>query len=663
MTTINFNYNSKDVIIQCDENDNIKKIFEKFCNKAGMNLDSIYFLYDGSSNIDTNLSVGQVANKEDKESKNMNILVRELNEIDEDPSIVQSSEVICPICGEKACVSFEDFKINIECRAGHKINNMLFSEFQKTQYIDISKIICEDCKLANKSTSFNNQFYRCLSCGKNLCALCKLKHDKNSHNVIDYELKNYKCHLHNKDFISFCKTCKIDICQFCENDHKKHNLIPFGKLVVIPEKLKTQAHEIQAKIDDFNKNIEEIIDIFKKIKECMKCYIKIVSFIVNSYDMKKINYETIENVKNLTESQDSYNYIVQELEELKKYETSTKAHKILDLYNKMCIKNKDYITLVYKVNKDDKTINLFSEEFVENNKDKCKMIIEGMERNLVIEFPLENLNIRYNKLEVKLKGINKIKNASWMFFKCSSLLSLPDLGKWNTINVVDMACMFSHFKSLALPGEISEWNTSNVTNMSNLFYNCEILSLPDISKWDTSKVKDMSYMFSECSSLIQLPDISKWNTNSLVDIEGIFNKCFSLETLPDISKWNTQNVKRMANLFKYCSSLLSLPDISNWETNKVTDMSYMFYECTNLTSIPDISNWNTSEVQNMSYMFYSCQSLKELPNINKWNIYKLQEKSKMFDECNDSLKIPSKFKTTIFNIFSKIKNIDFPLIK
>ena len=30
MTTINFNYNSKDVIIQCDENDNIKKIFEKF---------------------------------------------------------------------------------------------------------------------------------------------------------------------------------------------------------------------------------------------------------------------------------------------------------------------------------------------------------------------------------------------------------------------------------------------------------------------------------------------------------------------------------------------------------------------------------------------------------------------------------------------------------
>ena len=96
MTTINFNYNSKDVIIQCDENDNIKKIFEKFCNKTGSNLDSLYFLYDGNSNIDTNLSIIQVANKEDKIRKYMNILVKDIDDIDKDPSIVESNEVICP---------------------------------------------------------------------------------------------------------------------------------------------------------------------------------------------------------------------------------------------------------------------------------------------------------------------------------------------------------------------------------------------------------------------------------------------------------------------------------------------------------------------------------------------------------------------------------------
>ena len=36
-----------------------------------------------------------------------------------------------------------------------------------------------------------------------------------------------------------------------------------------------------------------------------------------------------------------------------------------------------------------------------------------------------------------------------------------------------------------------------------------LLSLPDISKWNTNKVSDMSKMFFECSSLSFLPDISK----------------------------------------------------------------------------------------------------------------------------------------------------------
>ena len=49
-----------------------------------------------------------------------------------------------------------------------------------------------------------------------------------------------------------------------------------------------------------------------------------------------------------------------------------------------------------------------------------------------------------------------------------------------------------------------------VTDMSNLFNNCSSLtSLPDISKWNTIKVIDMNNMFNDCRSLISLPDISK----------------------------------------------------------------------------------------------------------------------------------------------------------
>ena len=73
MTTINFTYNNKNTIIQCKDEDNIKEIFERFCMKAGLDINSVYFLYDGNS-LNNNLSVSQVACKRDKLTKSMNIL-------------------------------------------------------------------------------------------------------------------------------------------------------------------------------------------------------------------------------------------------------------------------------------------------------------------------------------------------------------------------------------------------------------------------------------------------------------------------------------------------------------------------------------------------------------------------------------------------------------
>ena len=49
-----------------------------------------------------------------------------------------------------------------------------------------------------------------------------------------------------------------------------------------------------------------------------------------------------------------------------------------------------------------------------------------------------------------------------------------------------------------------------------MFYGCKsLISLPDISKWNTYNFTDMSYMFYGCKSLISLPDISKWNTDNV----------------------------------------------------------------------------------------------------------------------------------------------------
>ena len=147
-----------------------------------------------------------------------------------------------------------------------------------------------------------------------------------------------------------------------------------------------------------------------------------------------------------------------------------------------------YINIIYDINKEKKDeIIIFGYEFVENNKNNCKLIIDNMEYEIIDEYNIKNY--KYNRLNIKLKEINKISDMSGMFLGCSSLLSLPD---------------------------ISNWSTNIVTDMNNMFYGCSSLSsLPDISKWIINNVKDMRYMFSGCSLLSSLPDISKWNTNNV----------------------------------------------------------------------------------------------------------------------------------------------------
>ena len=63
----------------------------------------------------------------------------------------------------------------------------------------------------------------------------------------------------------------------------------------------------------------------------------------------------------------------------------------------------------------------------------------------------------------------------------------------------------------------------NITDMSSIFRRCSnLIFLPDISKWNTKNIENMSEMFRECSSLISLPDISKWDISKLNDITKIF---------------------------------------------------------------------------------------------------------------------------------------------
>ena len=327
--------------------------------------------------------------------------------------------------------------------------------------------------------------------------------------------------------------------------------------------------------------------------------------------------------------------------------------------NKVEYENINEIMIQYKIDniKYCKHIRIFGDEFVKNNKDICKIIINGKEFELSTYFNVNIRQLKNNIFEIKLKGMKQITNISCLFmgkfFEYIPLLSLPDISKWNTKNVTDMNSMFYCCSSLSSLPDISKWNTQNVTNMSNMFYCCSSLSsLPDLSKWNTQSVTDMNSMFYRCSSISSLPDISKWNTQNVINMNSMFEGCSSLSSLPDISQWKTQNVTNMNSMFYCCSSLSSLPDISKWNTQNVTNMSYMFYRCSLLSLLPDISKWNSQNVTNMSYMFYYCPLLSSLPDISKWNTQNVTDMSYMFRICSSISSLPDISKWNTQNIIN-----------
>jgi len=64
--------------------------------------------------------------------------------------------------------------------------------------------------------------------------------------------------------------------------------------------------------------------------------------------------------------------------------------------------------------------------------------------------------------------------------------------------------------------------------MSYLFFKCfSLISFPDITKWNTSNFVNINSIFCECNSLMSLPDVSIWNNSNIIERNDIFYNCFN----------------------------------------------------------------------------------------------------------------------------------------
>ena len=75
MANVEFYYEGKNVIIQCNKYDRMEKIIQQFMTKVGGKQNSLAFLYNGNTITNMNLTFDQLSNLDDKNRNKMNIIV------------------------------------------------------------------------------------------------------------------------------------------------------------------------------------------------------------------------------------------------------------------------------------------------------------------------------------------------------------------------------------------------------------------------------------------------------------------------------------------------------------------------------------------------------------------------------------------------------------
>lgn len=273
MSIITFLFRGSEVPIQCTKKEKLVTIIQKFCENAQVSRNNVNFLFNGRI-LDEQITEDKIPMND----QNKKFIVADYNKDDDDQTdvVIKSKEVICPKCKECASISMnDDYKISLSnYKNGHKTENLLISEFEKTQDINLSKIIYDKCKNKNMGKVFNNEFYICINCKGNLCPMCKKEHNLN-HNIIKYQNKPYICEEHGEAFISYCNQCKKNLCFTCEESHNEHDITDF-------KKLRKHKNELVNELKKFKEFIDKIKSL---VNDDIKNYVEKSNKVIKNYEM------------------------------------------------------------------------------------------------------------------------------------------------------------------------------------------------------------------------------------------------------------------------------------------------------------------------------------------------------------------------------------------
>ena len=428
MIEIKFIYEGKSIPIQCNKNEKMKEIFNKIETEIKNNL--VDYIYNGNK-INKELKLEEIIKEDD--INNINILIYNIDKINK-MNKIKSKYVKCPKCQENIRIKFNDYKMKLyDCKNGHTIENISLEEYDNTQEIDISKIICNICKVNNQSKTYNNVFYFCNTCKINICPLCRQNHNR-GHNIINYEQKDYICQLHNEIYIKYCHTCKKNICLSCHNLHKKHEITQYEDIIPDMNEVENNMNRLNNSIDIFKNDIKKIINNLNKVIDNIDKYYNISNNIIKNYKSKNRNYEILQNINEINNNN---NKIINDINNINNDNNIiNKLKEIFNIYKKM-----NNYEIIQNVEKSETQVTL-------KNIKKCKNNMNNINNVNNNKNDLNSLNNMNSNNNINLNLMNNMNNMN---------IDLNSMNNMNNMNI-DLNSM-------------NNMNNNNFNNMNNKDFN------------------------------------------------------------------------------------------------------------------------------------------------------------------------------------------------